>query len=789
MRQRAKKRRYIRRFFIGWRSKSDRKRRCDTRRRAFVTTWHVLVLYNRAFLPRFFILTPSASLSSTQKFAADLRAGVSAAIVGFPQEVNYGLLAVAPLGAAFAGYGIAAALYASALGVIMLLLLGAGMGRIAGPRPTLSILLAGLIAALLQQPGVSAAAIPLFIAATVLLAGLALLIASRVGVGRLIKYVPVAVLSGFTNGVAGLLVLSALPMALGAGMGAGSAKAWLPLIQPAALAVTGITVILAIHPLRWPLLRHIPGILQAMIMAWLLHLLLTWLGLPPGPILGDLKISLPAPDAVLGNFVFPASVAAQLPVMLKFALAIAMTAALETLAMSATLDGRFGERTSTDHVLRRLGLTMMLLSPLGMPVAGSLGRSMSLIAGGARSRGAHYCYAICLLGLTLLGYPLIAMLPQAAIAGILIVAARGLIGQSFTQALAEVKDARDKVERKRSVADLAVMLLVAFITVADSFITGLAVGVICAMALFIRDQSRTVIRRVHSGIHCHSLRLRAPAARAVQEQHGREIAVIEAEGAIFFGSAEHLVQRIESLSDEAREIIIDLRRVTSIDATASQMLQQTARRLSERRGRLMLAHLAPESRLFNALRARGLAVEIPLEFWFADLDSALEHAEESLLARHGLEVGPSAKLGLDRSDLAAGLTAEQLAILETCLMPRQVAPGEALFRQGDAGDSLYIVTKGALSIRLPQPGGRGKRLAAFGPGALIGEMAVLTGAPRSADALADEASELLELHVRDLRKLESQQPTIAAALLRTVAIVLAERVRNTTGQLKELSAQ
>lgn len=714
---------------------------------------------------------------------------MGAAIIGLPQEVNYGLLAVAPLGAAFAGRGIAAALYGSVLAVLVALALGAGRGRITGPRPSLSILLAGLFATLQQQPGMTLAALPAFAALVVFLAGLTLVGAARIGLGRLIKYVPVPVLAGFTNGVAAMLLLSALPVALGAGLNAGRLADWLPAMQPAALLVTGLTVCLCLRPCRLPVVRQVPGIVQALLAASLLHLLLLHgIGLPAGPPLGNLAADLPGPDILLGALVLPAVSLVQLGIALKFALAIAMTAALETLATSATIDAQLGERTSGNGELQRLGIAMLCLSPLGMPVAGSLGRSTALLSTGASSRLAHGCYALCLLGLAVLGYALISRLPQAAVAGILIVVARNMVGQSLREAVAEVRQARNRAKRNRSAADFLVMLLVAFVTVADSFVTGLAAGIVGAMALFIRDQSLSVIRRVQFGNRCHSLRLRSPEARAVQLGHGREIAVIEAQGVLFFGSAERLGQQVESLA-AAREIVVDLRRVGDIDATASRLLEQTARRLRDRGGQLILSHLAPASRLYDVLIARGLPAAMPLDTWFADLDSALEYAEDRLLARHGIGGEASRPLDLGRSDLAAGLSAEQLACLESYLTPRRLAAGEILFRQGESGDSLFVVTRGAVSIHLPQAGGHGKRLIAFGPGAVLGEMALVTGAPRSADALADEESELLELENRHFRSLEHGQPTIAAALLRAIAGMLADRLRDTTGQLNELSGE
>lgn len=720
---------------------------------------------------------------------ADFRAGVTAAVIGLPQDLNYGLLAAAPLGAALAGHGIAVALYASMLAVIATLILGSGLGRLFCPRPTLAVLMAGLVVALIEPGNVALTDIPFYTMTTVFMAGLMLVVASTTGLGRVVKFVPAPVLAGYTSGVAAMLILFALPIALGAGLNSGSIANWWPRVHPAALLVTGITIWFSLRPLGGAGFRRIPAMLQGLVFACITHLLIEHvIGADAGPILGDLVAELPRPDSLLTTLTLPALSLPALATMVKFASAIALTAALETLATTATLDGQRGERTSGDRELKRLGLTMLCLSPLGTPVAGSLGRSTTMLSAGAVSRNAHWHYLFALLGLVLFGYFLVALLPQAVIGGILVVVARNMVGQSIPQMLAEIRDAHDHVERSRSLADLSVMLLVAIITVADSFITGISVGIVSAMALFIRDRSRSVVRRITYGNSSQSLKLRSPEARAIQTRHGMEIAVVEAEGILFFGSAEQLGERLESLRRDAKEIIVDLRRVGDIDTTATLMLGQMAQRLRAKDCELILADLKPERRLHGALLARGLPNWLPISNWFPDLDSALEYAEGRLLVRYGWEDAAFEGLALERSDLASGLAKEQLAVLKEYMVVRRVNADDTLFRKGDPGNSLFVVARGSLSIHMPDAEGHSKRLAAYGPGAVVGEMGMISGEPRSADALVETDCELLELDAAHLRAIETNYPELAAALLRAIAIILAERLRDRTIQLRELAA-
>ena len=199
---------------------------------------------------------------------ADARAGLAGALIGIPQEINYGLLAIAPLGLLFAGMGISAAFYVSALATLVYVALGASKGQIVGPRPTLVILLAGLFAALLKQ-GCLPASLPGAAVSAMAISGLLLLVAGRLGFGQLIKYIPLPVLAGFTNGIAALLVFSAVPMALGIGMNHGWPSAFNQL-HLGSFLVTGITVFICIKPFRFKWIRQVPSVLQAMLLATLL---------------------------------------------------------------------------------------------------------------------------------------------------------------------------------------------------------------------------------------------------------------------------------------------------------------------------------------------------------------------------------------------------------------------------------------------------------------------------------------------------------------------------------------
>ena len=110
--------------------------------------------------------------------------------------------------------------------------------------------------------------------------------------------------------------------------------------------------------------------------------------------------------------------------------------------------------------------------------------------------------------------------------------------------------------------------------------------------------------------------------------------------------------------------------------------------------------------------------------------------------------------------------------------------GQYIFRAGDPGDALYLSTIGEISILLPAAGdGRGKRLVSFAPGVVFGEMAVLEGGVRSADAVAEAALSVLRLSKEDFERLRLEEPVLAGKVLLNLGIYLSARMRSMTGEL------
>jgi len=111
--------------------------------------------------------------------------------------------------------------------------------------------------------------------------------------------------------------------------------------------------------------------------------------------------------------------------------------------------------------------------------------------------------------------------------------------------------------------------------------------------------------------------------------------------------------------------------------------------------------------------------------------------------------------------------------------------GTTLFAKDDPGNSLYVVISGSVKISISSPDGRNAILNFAGPGELFGEMALLDGHPRSADATANTNCEIFVIDRRDFLPFLSSQPTLAMKFIK----LLCARVRQTSDQVEQLILQ
>jgi CRP-like cAMP-binding protein len=138
---------------------------------------------------------------------------------------------------------------------------------------------------------------------------------------------------------------------------------------------------------------------------------------------------------------------------------------------------------------------------------------------------------------------------------------------------------------------------------------------------------------------------------------------------------------------------------------------------------------------------------------------------------------------LQQVPLFAGLTANELHDLVTVMQPIELAPGQLLWRQGQAADALHLISGGRIGIYLRQPGGTEVHLTTLGPGEVLGELPLIDGGTRSATARALDRARLWSLSRADFAALTLRRSPTALALRRRICVVACTRLRDRYQQL------
>lgn len=713
-----------------------------------------------------------------------------------PENAAYGLMALAPLGAAFGPVAMGLALLGAAVGSATASL--AGAGRLVGDAgAALALLTGALVSALLPHlasAGLAgdAAAWPVLVLVALGIAAGGVLTAlfGLLRVGGVVKYTPYPVRTGLSSGIGLLLITSALPPALGQGFGAALALG-MPVLAGAA-AVSGCAVAVTWGAAR--LHARVPPVLLGLAAATLLHTALVQAGL--GSHLGQ-TVGVPQlPTAWFGGAV--ASMAwlpvlgqpAVLALLGSFAATAAVVVSLDTLLAASVIDGRLRRTRNANRELVAQGLANLASAAVGgLPASPALPASMGLVGREPARRHIAAMYAGALLAVLLVVPALLGLLPVSAVGGVLLYLGAEMLSPSLWRApvdlvrLAGQARAAPVAARRRAgplAADWAVTAAVALCALVLGLAQAVVVGATLAVLLFVRSNMRDVVRRVWTGDVRQSLKTRPTELAEVLRREGHRLVLLELEGALFFGTADALRSRLQQLAAQADTVILDLRQVSEIDVTAARILQETAEDWAQMGKPLVFAEWPahdPRRHVLEALAAGPGAAALQFE---DQADLALERAEEALLQRLHVDRTPGVQLDLADTTIARGLTADELALLRAELTVHVFAPGQVLFRAGDPGDALYISLRGEIALRLP---GTNRRLVSFAPGVTIGDMAVLARAPRSAEAVAESEVNALGLSVETFERLVQQHPQLAARLCRNIAVHLSDRVRMLTGDL------
>jgi sulfate permease, SulP family len=716
----------------------------------------------------------------------DVWGGLAGMLVALPSAIAFGVLVFSTIDPSMAGRG---ALYgmlgAAAMGLVAPLV-GGTAGLVSAPCAPAAAVLSGLAALLLAQ-GVPAERIPGLLILTGLLAAGFQVIYGLARGGRFIKYIPYPVVSGYLSGVGLIIALGQLPKLLGLDTGQDLIDG---LMAPGTwrwpgLAVGLVTILAMVLGPR--LTNRVPAAVLGLIAGIAVYFLLA-LAMPGLLVLGNNPLIIGPLKSDTG-FIESLSAQAQgllalqigdIELVVFSALALSALLSIDTLKTCVVLDALTRRRHNSNRELLGQGVANVAAFAIGgMPGAGTMGPTLVNVTSGGTTRLSGLFEGIFVVLVIVVLAPLIAWVPIGALAGVLLVVAwRMFDWHAF--ALLRHRD---------TILDFAVIATVVVVAETVGLIPASAAGIGLAIVLFIRDQIRGSVLRSRATLASISSKTRRlEQERAEIAAHGEEAEAVALQGNLFFGTTDQLFTELERDLARRTWLLLDMRRVQSLDYTAANLFRQMHLRLEERGGGLLLcglpARLTRRQDIQGYLARIGLVGDHGAVRVFETRDSALEWMEDRILERAGLgSAAGDEPLDLGETALFADLDSDALAELRACIEERAVAAGQAVFRRGDVGDEIFILRQGSVRILLPLPGGAQHHIATFGRGDFFGDMAFLDRGTRSADAIANGDCALYVLSRAEFDRRAADRPALAAMVFARLARVASERLRQADAEL------
>lgn len=717
----------------------------------------------------------------------DFWGGLAAMLVALPSAIAFGVTIYGSLGSTYIAQGaLAGILGATALGLVSPVLGGTNRLITAPCAPAAAVLSAFAVEFMLS--GGSAQSVLLMMSMLGLFAGILQILFGIVRLGQLIKYMPYTVVSGYLSGVGLYIISGQMPKFLGAPKGS---HFWESIAAPEfwkwqSIVIGLVTVTTMIIAPR------ITKTISAAILALLVGVL-TYFGLGIiDPTLytleGNLFVVGPLGGGNSGGFIDSLSVrwsamsdvdSNQILHITFPALTLAVLLSIDTLKTCVVLDALTRSRHNSNRELIGQGIGNVAASLIGgLPGAGTMGATLVNISSGATSRYSGVFEGIsALLSFLILG-ALISWVPVAALAGILIVIGIRMIDRHSFQFL----------KQRSTILDFFIVVAVITTALTVSLIAASGVGIFLAVFLFIREQiGGTVIRRKLQCNETFSKRLRTHDELEVLVMHGDRGIMVELQGSLFFGTTNQLYLELVEEIKTRDFIILDMRRVQSIDITVAHLLDQLRDMMADKNGFLIYSHL-PTNLLSGQdiqqyFEQVGLVPQKSAARVFDDIDDAKEWVENRILKEAGFHQEEETSLNIKEFDLFKGRKEETLAAFETHLVKVSYSAGTKILSRGDTGDDLFFVRKGLISFVLPIDANHVRRLSTCGRGAFFGEMTFLDGSARSADVIAITDVDLFVLSRKTFDTFSEEHKNVALNLFEGMASVLTRRLRHLNAEL------
>lgn len=527
-----------------------------------------------------------------QQFAKDVVAGIIVAIIALPLSIALALAS---------GVAPEQGIYTAIVAGFFISLLGGSRVQIAGPTAAFATIVAGIVA----QKGMDG-----LILATIL-AGIILIVMGVLRLGNLIKYIPYTITTGFTAGIAVTIAI-------------GQVKDFLGLTYPADIVtietmdklkaviqfcstinieamIVGL-VCLAILIVFPYINKTIPGSLIAVILG---ICMVKFLNMNVYTI-GDLYTI----SNKLPSFRLPVFALNDIGAVLPDAFTIAILAAIESLLSCVVADSMINSkhRSNMELVAQGIGNVGSALFG-GIPATGAIARTAANIKNGGRTPIAGIVHAITLVLILVVLMPYAALIPMPCIAAILFMVAYNMCGW---RAFVNLCKSSPK-------SDIIVLVTTFILTVVFDLVVAIEVGILLAAILFMKRMSDVTEiegwKYIDDEDDPDSISLREVPAHTL---------VYEISGPMFFAAADKILHI--SVNSDTKCLILRMRSVNAIDATAMHSLEQLYEKYEKRQIQIILSHVNEQPRA--VMEKAGFVKEIGAENFCSHIDEALERAKQ-----------------------------------------------------------------------------------------------------------------------------------------------------------------
>lgn len=710
---------------------------------------------------------------SVKRALNDILGGSAASVLTVTFGLSYALLIFAGPLSPYLAYGIAATFISSAV-LAAIVALGSSLPfAIAAPDSSTAAVTGILAASLVERIVAANPAAPLLspvlitLGLSTVLTGVALCGLGLTRMGRAIRYVPYPVVGGFL-GATGLLILMGairvitdhpVEFATLTRLANGIA-----LSELGAACAMALVLYLTWHRSRGPLglpIILIGGVLTAHLAFYITGVSLTearalgWTFQPPP------QAAFMVPWHVDGLIHYPWFA---VPDLLGNLVAVIFVTASSTLFNTTGIEVAVHREANLERELNVTGTANMLTGVLG-GYAGciSVSRSVLNFSSGGRGRLSGLTVAATSLLMLAIAPELLGFIPKFVLGGLLLY----LGADQLHKWIIESRKRLSKLEYLSLIAIIAIIVV-------WGFVPGILIGIIIGCATFAFSAARVEsIKYSFDGSEYRSSLDRSRDHQEVLLAHGGKIQGLNLQSYLFFGSANRLYQHVKQLLQErpeCRYLLFDFKLVTGVDSSAAYSFAQIKRSAADLGVELILVHLsAAAEKVLRSSDFIGEGVVI-----IPELDHALEWCENELIAQHQGLAQEEASL---RDWFAGILDSEDDAdaLIRRC-QRIEVAAGEVIVQAGDPADSMHFILDGRVGIMIPAEDDRTTRVRSLGRYTTIGEMGLVSQAPRSATIQAEVDSVLYVLNMHQFEAIKDEDPALSHKLLTYFVSIMAERL-------------